>query len=66
MYITPQYQEVVPIACVRTYYKCVMGSGKNGEELLGAYDTDLRAREVVSEIRSLLPMGKGIYVMPER
>ena len=63
MYITTQYQEVVPVTSVRTYYKCVMG---NGEELLGSYDTDLRAREVVSEIRSLLPMGKGIYAMPER
>jgi hypothetical protein len=66
MYITTQYQEVVPVTSVRTYYKCVMGSNKNGEELLGAYDTDLKAREVVSEIRSLLPRGKGIYVMPGR
>jgi len=66
MYITTQYQEVVPVDSVRIYYKCVMGSSKNGEELLGSYDTDLRAREVVSEIRSLLPMGKGIYTMPER
>ena len=66
MYITTQYQEVVPVTSVRTYYKRVMGSNKNGEELLGSYDTDLRAREVVSEIRSLLPRGKGIYVMPGR
>ena len=66
MYITTQYKEVVPVDSVRIYYKCVMGVGKSGEELLGSYDTDLRAREVVSEIRSLLPMGKGIYTMPER
>jgi hypothetical protein len=66
MYITTQYKEVVPIASARIYYKCVMGVGKSGEELLGSYDTDLKAREVVSEIRSLLPRGQGIYAMPER